>query len=471
MPFSTIHQQLVGGVTFPLTQYLYNRRGIGREFNRSRSSETMAEDSIAALQITYLRMTLEHAGTHVPYYQALFKRAGIKPGDIRSFSDLAAIPALSRDDVIGAGHELLDRRYKESALAADRSKRGPAEPMPFARFKKYPLVRNTSSGSTGAPTVFYEDGAVSAMSWANELRVKRWFGLRPGIREARLVRVSPDFVMKNKANTVRRLLWNQMVLPGVNLTDSEYAFIVDQLRRFKPRAIWAFTAAAAGVAHYMVDHGITFAPDTPRLIITWAAPLYEHERDIIQKGFGGTAGNIYGMREVGHIGAFCPNGSLHVFQESHLLETDTNGELLVTFLRQTPMPFIRYRTGDLGEVANEKCACGRTLQVIKQFHGRTGECYTTADGRMFSPNFWCRTFMDARLTTTVRRFQIIYTKDRAIRVRMILPEANRPNAETLLRKTISKNFGPETVVLFDYPEEIAPQISGKYQMVINEAKH
>ena len=468
MFFSALHQQFVGKVSFPITQYCFNRRGIGREFHRSCHSEIMPENLISELQIQHLRITLKHAIRFVPYYESLFKRAGLQPEDIRSLSDISAIPPLSRDNVIEARLSLIDRRYRASVEAANRSTRGPAEPMPFARFKKFPLVRNTSSGSTGAPTIFYEDGTISAISWANELRIRRWYGLHPGIREARLVRVSPDFVMKNKANKIRRLLWNQMILPGVNLTDKEYSLIIEQLRQFKPQVIWAFTAAAAGVARYMVEQRFISTAYSPRLVITWAAPLYKHERMIIEKAFGSSIGNIYGMREVGHIGAYCPAGSLHVFQESHLVETDSNGELLVTFLRPSPMPFIRYRTGDLGETVYERCSCGRTLQIIKQFHGRTGEIYTTEDGRMFSPNFWCRTFMDARLAMEVKRFQIIYAKDRSIKVRMVLDENKRSDAEIILRQTVIKNFGRNQALSFEYSQEIAPQISGKYQMVINE---
>jgi phenylacetate-CoA ligase len=132
------------------------------------------------------------------------------------------------------------------------------------------------------------------------------------------------------------------------------------------------------------------------------------------------------------------------------------------------MPFIRYRTGDCGEVASEKCSCGRNLQIIKQFHGRTGEIFTTSDGRMFSPNFWCRTFMDVRLASTVRRFQIVYSRDRSIRMKLIIDKVNRPEAERILTEAVCENFGGQTGVRFDYVEDIPPQLSGKYQMVINE---
>jgi phenylacetate-CoA ligase len=468
MIIDTVHAGLVRSLLFPFSQHLYNRRGIRAEYRKSARTEYWAEDQIAVLQIKELRAVLEHAYRHVPYYERLFNDIGIRPGDIRTLDDLRQIPALSRDDVIAHRLDLVDRRFRSSIDGADSSKRGPAEPIPFAGLRRHPLVRNTSSGSTGAPTVFYEHGKVSAMSWANELRVKRWYGISAGQRETRLVRVSPEYVLKSKANRIRRFLWNQWMLPGVNLSKRHYELIVDHLGSFRPKVIWAFTSAAAGLARHIWDEGENNPPWKPALIIAWAAPLYDHERKIMEQVFGCSISNIYGLREVGHIGSTCPAGSLHVFQESHLLERDESGELLVTFLRPSPMPFIRYRTGDIGELAHETCACGRNLQIISQLHGRTGEIYVTQDGRMFSPNFWCRTFMDARLAAAVKRFQIIYKKGNMILVKLIVDEDERPSVEIMLRQTIQKNFGDGMTARFEYFDDIAPQVSGKYQMVIIE---
>jgi phenylacetate-CoA ligase len=468
MMIEGLHAQLVRSFLFPFSQYLYNRRGIRAEYRKSAAAEYWPEEKLSAFQIGKLNGVLEYAYRFVPYYQKLFDNIGIRPSDVKTVEDLSRIPALSREDVISHRLELVDRRYGTSLEAANSSKRGPAEPIPFARLKRRPLVRNTSSGSTGAPTVFYEDGTVSAVSWANELRVKRWYGIRPGQREARLVRVSPDYVFKSKANLFRRIVWNQMMLPGVNLSNEHYDLIVDHLSRFRPKVIWAFTSAAAGLARHIREHGQLHPPWAPSLIIPWAAPLYDHEREVIEQAFNCSISNIYGLREVGHIGSTCPAGSLHVFQETHLVERDQQGELIVTFLRPSPMPFIRYRTGDIGELTNEMCPCGRKLQVIKHLHGRTGEIYITPDGKMFSPNFWCRTFMDPRLASKVKRFQIIYEKNNRIHIKLVAGHADRIVVENMLRRTIDHNFGERMMARFEYVEDIAPQISGKYQMVIIE---
>ena len=470
MIFQTLHERFIRSVSFPFSQYCFNRRNIGYECRQSLCREYSSPDSIAAFQEQKLRVVVEHACKFVPFYQRRFKEAGITPDSITTIDDLRRIPPLSRDDLVNFKTDLVDYRYRPSIEAADASRRGPGEPMPFARFRKFPLAKNASSGSTGAPTVFYDDGTISAISWANEIRVKRWFGLQQGAREARLVRVSPEFVEKNRKNRLRRFLWNQMVLPGMNLTERDYGFIIGQLNGYRPKTIWSMTSAIAELARFLNETPACPLTSKPMLIITWAAPLYDHEKKIIRKIFSCPVTNIYGMREVGHIGALCGEGKLHVFQETHFLETDDNNELLVTFLRPTAMPLIRYRTGDRGELAIEKCGCGRTLQVIREFHGRTGEIFFTGDGRMIAPNFWCRTFMDDRLAATIRRFQIIYTKDKSIRIKLMAPDAHRPTIDGILRQTVTKNFGASTQVRFEYVDSIAPQLSGKYQMVINETE-
>jgi hypothetical protein len=92
----------------------------------------------------------------------------------------------------------------------------------------------------------------------------------------------------------------------------------------------------------------------------------------------------------------------------------------------------------------------------------------TQDGRMFSPNFWCRTFMAPRLAGCVKRFQIVYGMGDAITIRLVAAPSDRREAEDDLKAVVAGNFGARTRVFFEYPDAIAPRLTGKYQMVINE---
>ena len=475
--WGSLHQHIAGNITFPLSNYLMNRRGILANYRRVVKSERLPYEILQKNQFHSLVQVLQHANTYVPYYQKKFKEIGLHPRDIKHLKDIEQLPPLTRQDVIEYRHEMVDVRFASSIPVADNSTRGPAEPLPLARFRKHKLVRNTSSGSTGAPTIFYEDGSVTALNWVHELRFHKWFGIDPGAREARLARISVDYMPKSTSQRLRKLLWNQLILPGVNLREEDYDLCARRIQEFRPRVMWGFTSAFTGLAEHIKRNSNRLQPYSPELIITWAAPLYDHERELLGEVFDCPLTNIYGAREVGHVAAQCQEGVFHINQENYLVETvpvdeapsdDGTGELLVTPLIETPMPFIRYRMGDIGKVSPSACGCGKSLQEIQSFLGRTGEVFKTRDGRMISPNFWCRTFMDAKMAGAVERFQVVYLKNGNIAIKLVRKANYSQDTENHLRRHLERNFQSGTEVRFDYVDTIKPQLSGKYQMVMKE---
>jgi phenylacetate-CoA ligase len=472
----SVEQLLIGRVTFPFTSYLLNRRGILARYDELRRSEHFSPEQMRELQLKRLQQLIAYAYERVPFYRSLFKDLGLKPGDITSLEDLRKVPPLGRQDVIDRHHAMVDHTLSESRDLADRSVRAPGEPILFAPFRRHRLVRNTSSGSTGAPTVFYEDGSRTALNWAHEHRLKSWFGNMPGAREARMVRLSTEYLPKSRVLRLRNRLWNQLILPGVNLTDREYAVCIEKLALFRPKTLWGYTSALAGFADYLKRSSINPAPWGIRLVVSWAAPIYDHERRILEEVFACPVSNLYGAREVGQVAGQCPAGSYHINQEHLLVERDDDaadhadreeGEILVTTLDISPMPFIRYRMGDIGRIAPSTCSCGRTLPVLQEFVGRTGEIFHTRDGRMISPNFWCRTFMNGRLSGAIRRFQVVYLNDHAMRIRIVKNGNYTEATEQVLADYLKKNFPNDMEFSFAYVPDIAPQVSGKYQMVVN----
>ena len=468
---------LVGRVTFPFTSYLFNRRGILSRYDALCKSEWYEPERLLDLQFQKLKKVIAYAYERVPFYTERFRAIGLVPEDIASLEDLKRIPPLSRQEVIDHRQAMVDSALGESVAVADQSKRGPGEPIPLAPFRRHKLVRNTSSGSTGAPTVFYEDGSRTALNWTLELRLKSWFGLAPGAREGRMVRLSTDYMPKSRIIRLRNRLWNQLIIPGVNLTDEDYAVCAEKLAAFRPKSLWGFTSALAGLADYVRRNGIDPSPWGIRLITGWAAPVYEHERKILEEVFSCSVSNIYSAREVGHMAGQCHQGSYHINQEHFLVERNEHtgngaegevGEILVTPLDVSVMPFIRYRMGDIGRVAESTCSCGRKLPVLQEFLGRTGEIFRTRDGRMISPNFWCRTFMNVKVSNAVMRFQVIYMRDDFMKIKIVKNTNYTEATERILRDHLVKNFPRDMAFEFAYVPEISPQVSGKYQMVVNE---
>ena len=170
----------------------------------------------------------------------------------------------------------------------------------------------------------------------------------------------------------------------------------------------------------------------------------------------------------------CSEGNLHINQEHYFVENESEddgepGELLITTLFKRPMPFIRYRIGDLGSVNHTaNCACGRTLPVMEDLLGRTGEVVFAPSGRMLSPNFWCRAFMAEELINQVKRFQIVYGPENNIRVRIEPFGTLPPEAEAALTDYAERHLKDDYQFAIEYVSEIKAQPSGKFQMIVHE---
>jgi phenylacetate-CoA ligase len=325
--------------------------------------------------------------------------------------------------------------------------------------------------------VYYEDGSLSAVSWAYEWYVKNWYGVKPGAKEIRMMSLSTEYRPEAKALRMRQLLWRQVVLPGINLSERNYEATLAVLLRFRPAVLWGFTSAITGLAEYVNGRDKDLGSYRPKLVMTWAEPVYAHEEEALHQAFNCPVTNLYSSHEVGHIACRCPQGSFHINQENVLAEClrplgnaqgQEEGEILITTLFETPMPFIRYRIGDVARIGPSTCACGMKSQVMSSFLGRTYELFVTADGRMISPNFWLHIMRRDYVAGFVKKFQIVYLKDGGIRVLVVRKESSSMDTESKLRALIAGNFDPQARIEWVYLPTITPEASGKCPLVKRE---
>jgi phenylacetate-CoA ligase len=93
----------------------------------------------------------------------------------------------------------------------------------------------------------------------------------------------------------------------------------------------------------------------------------------IERAFGGRCNDHTGMTELGATGFTCQaQTGVHLIESEFIFEVidphtlepvrpGTQGELVATNLGRHGMPLIRYRTGDLVQVDESACRCGRTF--------------------------------------------------------------------------------------------------------------
>ncbi len=128
--------------------------------------------------------------------------------------------------------------------------------------------------------------------------------------------------------------------------------------------------------------------DGPRLelVETTGEPLLDSERHLIEAGFGAFVYDAYGLSEC-VVGTECPvRDGFHYWPDATLVEvlepnSDRSvpegelGEFVFTSLMQESMPILRYRSGDLGRISQQRCPCGHETPKI-YLEGRLADTLT-----------------------------------------------------------------------------------------------
>lgn len=440
-----MNEWLTRRLVLPLHERLRGRETIAH-YHVLKAAEGWDVARLATLRLQKLNALLAHCRAQVPYYREAFARAGIAAGAAPGPDWLASLPALERDTVRAQGQSLL----------ADSG-------FP-------PRLPSNTGGSSGAPLVFQTDVVKEARHNAHKLRARSWFGVLPGQRQVDFWGSPIELTRRSRLRVAKdRWLLNQVVLSAFNLTPQRLGEYVAFLARYRPRLVYGYPTVIYRVAQHVLEHG-GLGGYRPQLVSCTSEMLFEHQRAGIAAAFGCPVANEYGSRDGGLIAHECPAGALHIAAEHVWLEVDQPdadgvGDLLVTNLDGYGMPFVRYRVGDRGRLADQPCTCGLPLPVLAELRGRANDWLIGADGRQIhslAPIYVLREI------PAVRQFRLHQQADRSVSVELVLssplPDAARADIVRRLRLVL----GELPVELLDR-DTIAPEKSGKYRWVISEA--
>jgi phenylacetate-CoA ligase len=230
------------------------------------------------------------------------------------------------------------------------------------------------------------------------------------------------------------------------------------------------SSALHQLAFCILEQGLKPLP--LRVVLTSSEPLLLSQRAAIEQAFQCPVRETYGMSEKAAAASECEYGRLHLWPDVAVYEVvngdrpaapGETGELLCTSLINPAMPLIRYRVGDLVRLAaeSERCACGRTLPLLEEVVGRSGDVLQGANGRMIPPSSMEAVF-DTNLR--IREGQIIQEAIDRIRVRYV-PAANCDHQDLgLLESRIVERMGPVRVT-FEEMDGIPRGNNGKFQAV------
>lgn len=315
-----------------------------------------------ARQWAEVQRMVAHAYETTPFYRERLDSVGVTPIDLKSPSDLAKIPALTREDLRSCKDALISSEYSESQL-----------------------LGAATGGTTESPVPLYRDRKCLQTRNADQLRFNLWAGCSPSTKVFWLWGAAVDFATNP---SWRWKLWERYVLREVWAPSSELNEAIcekyrQRLNSFRPKTIIAYPTPLAIFAEYLADSSKEYW--RPKNIIVTAEPLSPEQRKVIAKTFAVEPYLQYGARDFGMIASECErHRGLHYNPLAVYLELQPIGEgvaeLLVTDLTNRAMPMIRYKIGDCALPIEGPCSCGRGFPRISEVVGRTVDNFVLANG-------------------------------------------------------------------------------------------
>jgi phenylacetate-CoA ligase len=413
-------------------------------FEELQQSQWLSQSEIEELQNERLRSIIFHAYTSVPYYKRLFDQHGIKPQDIKDRSDLHNLPLLTKEDLRNNFHELISRNIL-----------------------KRDMVFHRTSGTTGKPVGFYLNKSLRwNINYATLYRFYDWAGFHVGNRRVtiagRFFTNHPPYWMINRAE-------NQLLLSAHHITIETIGVYLEKVAEFEPVAIQGHPSAINELATELLRRNQHIPV---KAILTTGEQLYPDQRGLIEDRFQCQVFDGWGQGEAVAMVAECEqHNGYHVADEYGIVEivpSDNCGSdfglIIGTSLHNYAMPFIRYVTGDLGQISSKQCPCGRGLSVLKNIAGRKDDILITPSGKRVLPlafrtqlaKIWC-----------TEQYQIIQESETIFRI-LLLDNPTIRQQESKIRSILSYYLGPAAEIKLEFVSHIPRTSGGKQRCVINQ---
>ncbi|MFP4558314.1 MAG: phenylacetate--CoA ligase family protein [Archaeoglobaceae archaeon] len=321
------------------------------------AEKTPVED-LKNIQERKLKSLVTVAYDYSPFYRRKFKEEGISPYDIKSLKDLRKLPFTIKPD--------LRDNYPFGMFATPVSQ--------IVRF-------HASSGTTGKPTVVgYTDNdirvwveslcrSLSACGVEREdiIQISYGYGLFTGGLGFHYAgeKLGATVIPTSAGNTQRQLELMKDLRSTVFACTPSYMLYLAEYAKSVGNGIQEDTVLKRG--------------------IFGAEPWSEETRKRIEDKTGIDAFDVYGTSELsGPLFTECTEkNGIHIWGDHFIAEVVDNegepvgegekGELVVTTISKEAMPLIRWRTGDVTILEEEKCPCGRTHPRLMRILGRADD--------------------------------------------------------------------------------------------------
>lgn len=415
-------------------------------------SQHWKPQEIMDYQYAELRHTLELAYEKIPYYRRRFTDYGVSPSDFKAPEDLVRFPTLTKSEVKENYHDLINPDIHKMKHLVTTTGGSTAEPMRFLQVKG--LTRS-------------KERAFIHAGWSRA-------GYEPGMKAVQIKG-------RSVGNPSQKCFWEYEPIQNILEMDSNYLtpenipLYLDAIRKSSASFIIAFPSSIYLLAKFIKQNNIDFPP--LQAIFLASENVYPWQREYLKETFGCRVFSHYGHSEMVLLGMearrshdlrFFPEyGYLEILgiDDTPLAAVAAQGELVGTSFHNDLMPFIRYRTQDVGVVGGPDPDGGH-YPVLSDVEGRLQEFIVTRDNRLIS----ICTMGAAHFDVLDKVHETQYRQEVAGKIEfLVVPKVNYTAEDReRIRRAVSDKTGPNLEVEVREVESIQRTKSGKHMMLVQK---
>ncbi len=334
---------------------------------------------------------------------------------------------------------------------------------------------NSSGGSTGEPTHFFQDTEMIRIGIATTVFSRVQMGWRPGMPVIALWGSDRDLgkpALPFRERCMARLR-NDWIIAGYRVDESTVDRFLGALQRNHPAAVYGYSSMLEHVARRVLERDEPVGPGWVHTAWGGAEMLFESQSELFRKAFGVPLLNWYGSREFSVIAyQRRPAEALEVVRPYVFLEVVDEqgrpcrpgepGRVLVTSTVCRGTPFLRYEIGDIGtfDAAHQDESGVRALRTLE---GRTAGLLKLPNGTTVNSLFWNQIFKEFG---EIVQFQVVLRQEQEIEVRLT-GRGITADRELELRRVLDR-FTSGVPVTITWMEQIPLTRQGKLLQVVRE---
>lgn len=423
----------------PFHSYIKRLDSVIQNWALSESDNFSAQDW-EKIQYRKLHALLISAQETVPHWYNVFRNAGFDARQFSDFSDLRKLPIISRSDV----------------------KKEKIENMIALELFQQRSVEAHTSGSTSEPLKFYQD---KRDIFRRRINTSQEFRYALGQYETAVpvvvIGLEPHLDLTDFGNRIQvselenEIARKEEIYPHITTRRPVLITTASTIRRLEYLLRWDHMQLQFRAIFYRGEHLENSALD--KLSKFFKCPIY----------------TTYGSGECSLLGIECSYHRLHtapwvnyveILDEQNLpVEVGREGSIVITFLENYVMPFIRYRIGDTGSFSSEICPCGRSTKIIN-FSGRQ-QMMLTLPNQIDVPLINLTRYIDEHCSMDILQYQFEDTADGLI-FRYIANGNRISSVEEGLRSYFSAQLHNQCKVIVTAVSEILPEPNGKTSLLI-----